>query len=1337
MISFTERRRFWYPVVLLAVILVFASDRFVTIGQESPPSETPVETALPISTEAPTDTVEPSLTVSPTAIIPTETTTPSDSSTPVITEIPVSPIPTITAEIIDPSVTISPTGEVVPSATSTEAFPSEPALELLSSVNFNGGEFPFWSLDAGWSFVQSEGGQALQTASVGTLLSPLDKDFLNVAVQSRFKATDAEVQFTLRKSIAGQYTVRLNTTGEVEIYRGDTLFKSVILAPITDGNWHTLRFSTVDGILRVSVDGTEIVATRDESYLPPGDINIVANGLNGGSILLDDVNVWVSPEEIPIHATAISVPSATSTPIITPTVQSDKSTFSLGQQIKLIGMLSVVRYVRPNTTMQASEQIYLSGVGAEQTIELVMDKTTARQLNGHQVEITGQVVALVPSTTVGLDQAILHLVTIHVDSIKPTNTALSTSLNSDLSAQSVSYPWATILCRYADSINDSPHSPSWYSTLMGSGYPGMANYWNQVSNNTINLNGSAVFGWYNLPQPKSYYTNISGGMDLGKIANDCTSVADTDIYFPAFTGINLWVNQDISIYSTVGYWGFNLDGQSKTYSTLWMGPGGYNYNSFVAMMMGYGLGLSHTGGALGSDGLQSNWDIMSGGGMCRNPDVNYSCVGVGPVAYQRDVLGWIPNAQKFIAPAGARSIITLDRLNQPISNTNYLIARIPIDNTGLHFYTVEARMFNGYDINVPGEAVVIHQVDLNRSPQVLVVDTDGNGDPNDAGAMWTIGETFSDLTNGIWVSVLDGDVTSFTVQITRSTSSVPIQSSLLLPSNGSVTNNPTPNFSWSAIFNGITYQLQVDNNSTFLSPEINTTTDQRNYTANVTLVDGIYYWRVRAINGFNAPGAWSVARSLTIDTLQPAKVILTTPANTGGANTSRPKFLWGVVVGANLYHLQVAADAGFNSVEIDTATIATTYTAISDLTNSSHFWRVQARDIAGNWGSWSNSFTFDITILRAPVNYSFTTDTTPIFQWYIVPGAINYQVQVAFDTGFNNIAFSYVSLNGITASYTVPPVNTLGYGVYYWRVNVNKGIGFELSPIFWRLTVTPIPPVAPVLLSPANSMFISDNTPDLSWSSVSNGVNYRIQIDNNPNFSSPEQDSTLSNLVYTTDILSDGMYYWRVQSLNYLDASGAWSAAKVFTIDTIAPPVPIMTAPTNGVSTINEFPVFTWGAVLGALRYEMQLDTANPPVVTVLKSTFLTFTPPSPLLLTTYYWRVRTIDAAGNSSNWSQIRSVIITSPVTGVPRLNRFTTSMPTLTWNATTWATSYEIQVDNNSNFSSPEYSSGLIGADLLSITPTVLLPNGTWYWRIRARNSAGIIGPWSSAGTFIIES
>ncbi len=141
-------------------------------------------------------------------------------------------------------------------------------------------------------------------------------------------------------------------------------------------------------------------------------------------------------------------------------------------------------------------------------------------------------------------------------------------------------------------------------------------------------------------------------------------------------------------------------------------------------------------------------------------------LGVHTIAYHKDFLGWIPASRKYVPTRNGTRTITLARLAQPGSE-GYLLAQIPIGNSATDFYTVETRLFAGYDDEVPDEAVVIHKVDTTRADRLAqVVDVDNNGDPNDEGAMWTPGETFTDRANGIQVSIDAAWSTSYRVTIT-------------------------------------------------------------------------------------------------------------------------------------------------------------------------------------------------------------------------------------------------------------------------------------------------------------------------------------------------------------------------------------------------------------------------------------------------------------------------------------------------------------------------------------------------------------------------------------------
>ena len=65
--------------------------------------------------------------------------------------------------------------------------------------------------------------------------------------------------------------------------------------------------------------------------------------------------------------------------------------------------------------------------------------------------------------------------------------------------------WVTILCRFHDSPNITPNSVSFFQGMMSNTAPGMDHYWRETSYGNIDLSGSVVVGWYNLPRERAYY----------------------------------------------------------------------------------------------------------------------------------------------------------------------------------------------------------------------------------------------------------------------------------------------------------------------------------------------------------------------------------------------------------------------------------------------------------------------------------------------------------------------------------------------------------------------------------------------------------------------------------------------------------------------------------------------------------------------------------------------------------------------------------------------------------------------------------------------------------------
>ena len=185
---------------------------------------------------------------------------------------------------------------------------------------------------------------------------------------------------------------------------------------------------------------------------------------------------------------------------------------------------------------------------------------------------------------------------------------------------------------------------------------------------------------------------------------------------------------------------------------------------------------------------------------------------------------------------------------------------------------------------------------------------------------------------------------------------------------------------------------------------------------------------------------------------------------------------------------------------------------------------------------------------------------------------------------------------------------------------------------------------APTLVSPANGAVTSDRTPYLDWTKVtaSTTVHYRLQVDNNADFSSPAVSKTwVSYSYYTmTTSLSKGTYYWRVRSVDANGKMSAWTEPWSFTVATVAPAAPTLVSPSNGAVITDHTPYLDWSKVTASstVHYQLQVDNNadfSSPSVNKTWVSYSYYTVSTSLSHGTYYWRVRAVDASGNKSDWT------------------------------------------------------------------------------------------------------
>ncbi len=434
-------------------------------------------------------------------------------------------------------------------------------------------------------------------------------------------------------------------------------------------------------------------------------------------------------------------------------------------QTTLSGWLNIVRGdPGPQSTSHDHQDLaYLVDKQGVSTL-LQVDANSVESLTGQYVDVVGQV------TNPNANQQTREPAVMQVTSVQPSQ-ALNVPASVGLNVVSGSQPWVAVPCRYSD-VSATPETQAWFNTLLLGAAPSLDHYWKEQSFNTVNLLGSTSLDWYTLPHPKSYYTTAGGDINLGLVVTDCTALAAGSVNFPSYVGIHLMLNASIGCCAWGGSWTLTLNGVTKTYRTTWLPPWGYQNQSVSAHEAGHGFGLHHSSGPYSAT-YDSRWDVMSDiWDNCPPNDPTFGCVGVGTISYHKDRLGWIPAARKYIAGLNTQATISIERLDQPVASNNYLMAQIPIPGSSL-FYTVEVRKKVGYDVHIVNDAVIIHKVNTGLGDRnAQVVDIDNNNNPNDASAMWVVGETFTDATNNISVAVLSTGSSSYTVKITNGTPSV-------------------------------------------------------------------------------------------------------------------------------------------------------------------------------------------------------------------------------------------------------------------------------------------------------------------------------------------------------------------------------------------------------------------------------------------------------------------------------------------------------------------------------------------------------------------------------------
>jgi hypothetical protein len=396
-----------------------------------------------------------------------------------------------------------------------------------------------------------------------------------------------------------------------------------------------------------------------------------------------------------------------------------------------------------------------------------------------------------------------------------------------------------------------------------------------------------------------------------------------------------------------------------------------------------------------------------------------------------------------------------------------------------------------------------------------------------------------------------------------------------------------------------------------------------------------------------------------------------------------------------------------------------------------------------------------VPVLSAPATNSLQTAVRPTLAWKaatVVPSS--YQIQVAKDSGFQNLAFNQASVAGSILSYTVP-VDLEASKTYFWRIrSLNAANQYSNWSAVWSFKESLRPPV---LSLPSNGSLEKGLKPTFTWNPVSGATSYTVQF-----------SLTNTNNVFGTVLAGGGAtttnsftpvadlavaargktVYWRVQATTTTYGPSAWSETRSFVAPN-PPTVPTLKAPTTASLQTLVRPTLSWNAATGnPVKYQIQVATNVNFASLVFSqaevvSPTLTYTVPQDLPSSvTYYWRVRSVNANNEFSSWSAVwnfkeslRQPSLTSPINGATNIKIL---RPTLSWNAVPGATSYTVQFSKtNTNSVFGAVLSGGGTTTTTSFTPVAdLAAKGlAVYWRVQAVTPTYGPSAWSETRSLIL--
>lgn len=343
-----------------------------------------------------------------------------------------------------------------------------------------------------------------------------------------------------------------------------------------------------------------------------------------------------------------------------------------------------------------------------------------------------------------------------------------------------------------------------------------------------------------------------------------------------------------------------------------------------------------------------------------------------------------------------------------------------------------------------------------------------------------------------------------------------------------------------------------------------------------------------------------------------------------------------------------------------------------------------------------------------------------------------WRLQVSSDSSFAGAMVADTLLGGDTVAVVRLEEN---HRRYYWRVRPDRSIRDRIWSAVRYFDTDIMAPDPAVRLHPADAGVDVPVTTTLRWTTAARASGYRVRLSTDSLFTMSLIDTSVADTTIDPGTLSAlTRYFWDVQSVNP-SGTGPVPAIGSFTTVIGTPEAPAALKPEIGEVEVGIPADIAWFGAERASAYQIQVSAESLFIPPVHHDGIVTDTSVrvGPLeSLTWYYWRVRSINAGGESA-YTDVRAfrTALAAPVPLEPADRSSQFADVRFTWRRSAPIAFYHLQYGTDSTFAAVGFEDSTITDS--SLTAVSLQEDTRYHWRLRVR-SPGHSSTWTDIRSFV---